>query len=1199
MSSHIVDLCGNVCNKVKNAARLSAAFLALFLLCLPLFSQTSQGTLGGGVFDQTGGAIVGATVTVIDVSRGVTRALTTDGAGQYVATNLTPGTYTVRAEAKGFQTVEHSGVLVEVGQSLRVDLVVQPGEQSQTVTVTGEIPAINTTDATLGGTVSNQSIVELPLNGRNFERLLDLRPGTVTAVGSGTNGSSSTNGLRTVANSFRMEGILGMPTGTGSSNLNSSYRGGDTASLVPIDAIQEFSTTANPKAEYGFRDGSFVNIGIKSGTNAIHGTAYAFGRDTTATDSANYFTGQVTPAALEQFGATAGGPILKDKLFWFVSFEAIRDQNGNTSTVTAPTSVAGAGVGNSFVDTCNNLNPSHLPLGAGNPINPLSAQLAGLNPATCVVSPASATVENIFPFINQQTTTFFPGTTSNEPLNNGLAKGDYILGPHHHVSGLVYISKSTSHQAPAVQLLPQYFTLGVNNAQQYSGDWTWTPSSTWVNDFRGGIVFTKNQTLNGDGNMLPGNPWPSGYGMPTGVTYPLYGGLPTINFTSFSGVLGSNARTSTGGVQGEINLVESVSHLHGNHAFKFGFELVRFIFNHNNYSNSTGTISFTTLQSFLTGTPNTGSIFLGLAGTQGRANWYSGFVQDDWRLRPRLTLNLGLRYEVYRPTGDLSDFLGNFDPDVNPATTPAIQRVGPGEPLTSLYRTGLGVISPRLGLAWDVQGNGKTVVRLGGGMFSAGPLMAGQFTASPWGANFPDIHVNTSGTVANQNTFTNVNLSSAQLKWNTPANLPAGVTIFPTTATQTIGGVIYSGLTCTALTPCQTGAMAHDYGPNKSAQWNLDIQRAITNSLTLDVAYVGTWGYDLSQQKDLNQPPIGTGYPAPVPGNNTNTCITTFVCKSNTALMLAAGAYASKFPYLSQIDTGTATSFSNYNALQVTLQARRYHGISFLSGYTYSHNLAGPEGRPDTIGVIQPSDINNLGLNYGSDGLTHRFSFSPTYDIPGRKAPGQMLEGWSVNAILVLQTGSYLTVEDLLKTDWLGTNEILNQGLGGGVEQYWNYVGPRDAFAHNAVAPTKLTGNAALADPACLAAAQAPYAAGSTNAQLAVAALFNGGCYKSNGGILTPPAYGTLGNAGHGFFVGPSYKNVDFSASKLWKFRERYSAQFRVEFFNLLNHTDFANFGTDPSKSSFGFASSTPDSGNPVLGSGGPRHIQFGLKLGF
>ena len=175
--------------------------------------------------------------------------------------------------------------------------------------------------------------------------------------------------------------------------------------------------------------------------------------------------------------------------------------------------------------------------------------------------------------------------------------------------------------------------------------------------------------------------------------------------------------------------------------------------------------------------------------------------------------------------------------------------------------------------------------------------------------------------------------------------------------------------------------------------------------------------------------------------------------------------------------------------------------------------------------------------------------------------------------------------------------EIFNQGVGGGVEQYWNYVGPRDAFAHNAAAPTKLTGAPALADPTCKADAEAPYAGNVQLIGLSDAALFNGGCYKSNGGVLTPPAYGTLGNAGHGFFLGPSYKNVDFSVTKLWKVKERYGAEFRVEFFNLLNHTDFADFGTDPSKSSFGFASSTPDSRNPVLGSGGPRHIQFGLKL--
>ena len=175
---------GRVCTCVTSAVRLLGMTAALFLISLPLFSQGNQGTIQGGVFDQSGGAVAGAMVSVADVARGVTRALTTDDAGQYVASSLTPGTYTVRAEAKGFRTVEHSGVLVEVGQNIRVDLVVQPGEQTQTITVTGEIPAVDTTDATLGGTVSNESINSLPLNGRNFERLLQLRPGSRYFAGS-------------------------------------------------------------------------------------------------------------------------------------------------------------------------------------------------------------------------------------------------------------------------------------------------------------------------------------------------------------------------------------------------------------------------------------------------------------------------------------------------------------------------------------------------------------------------------------------------------------------------------------------------------------------------------------------------------------------------------------------------------------------------------------------------------------------------------------------------------------------------------------------------------------------------------------------------------------------------------------------------------------------------------------------------------
>src|SRR5579864_1347877 len=194
----------SLCSKL---AQLLGASIAALMICAPLFSQGSQGAIQGGVFDQSGGAIAGATVTVVDVARGVARTLIADDAGQFVAVSLNPGTYTVRAEAKGFRTVEHSSVLVEVGQTIRVDMVLQPGEQNQTITVTGELPAIDTTDATLGGTVSNQDINALPLNGRNFERLLLVRPGVVTNIGSTSNQGSVTHGRRGGNDVLLVEGV--------------------------------------------------------------------------------------------------------------------------------------------------------------------------------------------------------------------------------------------------------------------------------------------------------------------------------------------------------------------------------------------------------------------------------------------------------------------------------------------------------------------------------------------------------------------------------------------------------------------------------------------------------------------------------------------------------------------------------------------------------------------------------------------------------------------------------------------------------------------------------------------------------------------------------------------------------------------------------------------------------------------------------
>ncbi len=261
---------------------IAAVVLATFLFCRTgIRTGRCRDEFRGSVFDQSGGAIPGAMVTVTDVARGTSKVLTADSAGEYVAVDLTPGTYTVRGEAK--RDSRWSSTQMSASRSGGIPAWIwccrSRAHQTQTITVTGEVPAVDATDATLGGTVSNQAINALPLNGRNYQRLLQLRPGVVGAIGEGT-GEESSNGLRGGENVTLIDGLVTMAQQSGGSVLNTSYHQGDSTSLLPVDAIQEFNIEQNPKAEYGWRDGAVQNIGVKSGTNALHGTAYAFGRDT-------------------------------------------------------------------------------------------------------------------------------------------------------------------------------------------------------------------------------------------------------------------------------------------------------------------------------------------------------------------------------------------------------------------------------------------------------------------------------------------------------------------------------------------------------------------------------------------------------------------------------------------------------------------------------------------------------------------------------------------------------------------------------------------------------------------------------------------------------------------------------------------------------------------------------------------------------
>jgi hypothetical protein len=256
-------------------------------MSLPALAQSTAGRVLGRVTDQSGASVAGASVIVTDTQRGTLRTLTTDATGDYVAADLIPGDYKIHVAAKGFKTVERPSVGVEVATDVRVDFSLQLGNVSEIVTINEEVPLLNTTSSTLGGTLSNKEINDLPLNGRNYENLLQLRPGVVRYPGGGFSTTSS-NGLRAEDNAYLVDGLFNSEPFSGQSIINGAGIAGDSATILPVDAIQEFNVQQNPAAEYGWKPGTIVNVGLKSGTNMFHGSAYAFGRDTPL-DARNYF----------------------------------------------------------------------------------------------------------------------------------------------------------------------------------------------------------------------------------------------------------------------------------------------------------------------------------------------------------------------------------------------------------------------------------------------------------------------------------------------------------------------------------------------------------------------------------------------------------------------------------------------------------------------------------------------------------------------------------------------------------------------------------------------------------------------------------------------------------------------------------------------------------------------------------------------
>ena len=311
--------------------KICVALLITSLICLTtgMWAQSEEGRISGRVTDQTGAVVVNAAVSIQNTETGVKRGLLTNSAGEYFAPNLSPGLYSVSVSAPTFKTVERKGIRLEVATNVRIDLALHPGQVSEVVEVTGEQSLVETTTDTLGGTITNKAINQLPLQGRDFQNLLELRPGVQRVPGGGFH-STTSNGNRTDDNNYIVDGTDDNDSYYGETVLNNAGVEGTPASHLPLDAIQEFNNQENQGAEYGWKPGAVVNIGLKSGTNQFHGTAYYFHRNS-ALDARNYFDPAPDPVSsllLHQFGASVGGPIIRDKLFFFGTYEGVRDRVG-------------------------------------------------------------------------------------------------------------------------------------------------------------------------------------------------------------------------------------------------------------------------------------------------------------------------------------------------------------------------------------------------------------------------------------------------------------------------------------------------------------------------------------------------------------------------------------------------------------------------------------------------------------------------------------------------------------------------------------------------------------------------------------------------------------------------------------------------------------------------------------------------------
>lgn len=1071
--------------------QILAMFGVLLLSLQPGKAQVAGGTILGTISDPGGAVIPNADVMIQDVSTASTRTVKTNSSGFYTVPNLVPGNYKLKVSAPGF-SASTAEVNLTVGAEQTVNIALKVGQENSVVDVTDQVSGVQLATSSLGDEVDGTAVRELPLNGRDWSQLATLQPGidqvrnqsSIGGVGSadvvrgarGFGNQLSVSGTRPTQNNYRLDGIS-------FNDYTNGAPGGVLGNLSGVDAIQEFSVlTTDYSAEYGKTSGGVINAITRSGTNKFHGDAYEFLRNS-ALDARNYFDGPtVPPFRRNQFGAAIGGPIVKDKTFFFFNYEGLRQSLSSTQVDIVPSNNARQGIlstGNVTVDpaVAPFLQFWHTPNGAVLP----GGDTANYSVVTKQVGSGNfytAKIDHRF-----TTKDIFAGTflldksqlSNPDPLNNE--------------------SFYNSNSRPFVSLEETHI---------------FSPQLT--NSVRFG--FSRNQA-----NILT-NP----------------GANPAATDTSLGSIPGQDApfiivpgiSTFFGGIDGFPNFTFGWNSFQAYddafltrkaHSLKFGFAMERMQSNNLFHFFDNGNFVFPSLSAFLTNQPIVFSATIPASASERgiRETLFGGYIQDDWRFRSNLTLNLGVRYEMTTIPNEVMGKEASLK-------TMTDSQITVGAPYFSRNPT-LRNFEPRIGFAWDPFKDGKTSVRGGFGLFDVLPL--------PY-------------------EFLIISSASAPVAQNiTITNLQSGD--FPTNAyNRSIQSCPLPNLSC-----YRTAYIQPNPPRSYMTEWNLNIQREIAPLTTVTVAYVGSRGDHLPFRTDDADIVLPTQTPDGYlwPSNSTQ----------------GAGIGTRLNPNVGRIDRLAFQADSYYDALQAGVERKLSHGLQLQGSFTWGKSI---DTGSSTIAGDQfsnsPSSLPfffdpRLRRGQSDFNLGKNLVISGTWQIPDigslKGFAGKALNGWQIGGVLAASSGAPFTV--LVGGDPLGLNNT-------------------DPFAY----PDRIAG------PGC----GTPVNPGNPNDYIKLQCF----AMPAQQGTTTggAPIYTLLGNSGRNPMNGPGLTNLDFSVFKNNRLTEGLNLQFRAEFFNILNHTNFAppldnNVLFNPDGSSVGSA------GTIDATQTSSRQIQFGLKLMF